>query len=297
MSDRLPPLRSLQAFEATARHLSFSRAAKELFVTHGAVSRQVRLLESRLNVRLLERGATGTSLTPEGEALYLRVRQGFESLAAGVREAGRIATRRTITVSLPISLASKWLVPRLTRFRARVPDVAVRVDADDRVVELNRAGINVALRYGSGHWPGKHVELLMTEELIVIGAPRILPKSRQWLAPEEILQHPLLHDEYHSGWEEWATSAGVEMPLNARGAVHFGDTGLLIQAAIAGEGIALARHSLAADDIRAGRLRCLSQIALPVRHALYFVCRREDLRNPDVVQFRAWVVDEISGIM
>jgi LysR family transcriptional regulator, glycine cleavage system transcriptional activator len=294
VSVRLPPLRSLQAFEATARHLNFSRAAKELFVTHGAVSRQVRLLESLLNVRLLKRGPRGASLTPEGQALYRRVRQGFDNLSAGIRDAAELASTGTITVTLSVSLASKWLVPRLARFRDRVPGVAVRVVADDQVVELDRIGGDVALRYGSGNWPGKHVERLMTEELIVVGSSQLLPKSRLSLEPREILGLPLLHDEYHCGWVEWARFAGVDMPPNAYSAMHFADTSLLIEAVMAGDSVALVRRSLAAADMLAGRLIQLSKISLPVHHSLYFVCQRDDLRNPLVAQFREWTIDEIS---
>jgi LysR family glycine cleavage system transcriptional activator len=133
----------------------------------------------------------------------------------------------------------------------------------------------------------------MTEELIVVGSSQLLPGARRLLEPEEILRRPLLHDEYHCGWEEWAKLAGIDLPINAHSPVLFADTGLLLEAAVASEGVALARSSLAADDINAGRLMQLSRITLPVRDSLYFVCQPEDLRTPVVAQFREWVVDEI----
>lgn len=302
MDDRLPPLRALQAFEATARHLNFSRAAAELNVTHGAVSRQVRALEERLGVRLLRRGGSGAALTSEGQILYRRAREAFDRLALGVREARRRPAGGGLTVTLSASLAVKWLVPRLGEFRARHPEVSVRLHADDRAVpDLAREGIDVGLRHGRGPaWPGVRAELLTREELVAAAAPCLpgLPPGARGggLAPAAVLRLPLLHDECHPGWDVWARRAGVAgVPPNLPGP-RFDDGAVLQTAAVNGQGAALVRRLLAADDLAAGRLIALSRVGLPLEEGLYLVTPAGGPARPAAVEaFRAWTRAGLGG--
>ena len=174
MSERLPPLNALRAFEAAARHLSFARAAQELHVTPSAISHQIKTLEEHLGLPLFRRLNKMLLLTDEGQALLPGLRAGFEQLADAVASARRCNLRRVLTVSAAPSFAGKWLVPRLDRFRQAQPDIDVRVDASIQLVDFARADVDVGIRYGTGRYPGLHVECLMADEVLPVCSPQLL---------------------------------------------------------------------------------------------------------------------------
>lgn len=256
MPRHLPSLRALTSFEAAARTGSLSQAARELNVTHGAISRAVRMLERELGRPLLQRSGNGVVATDAGERLarevataWARVRSAWESL-------GQSAHGDTVTVTLSTSLALKWLVPRLSAFQSRVPDVTLRLVTDDRVLDLARHGIDGALRFGTGPWTECQLRFSVAERLVPVAAPSLLEQAGA--APDDmdleaVLRLPLLNDEVHPGWDAWAKQARLPPPP-AGGRGQFQDTAVLIGAAISGRGAALVRHLLANDDLEAGRL-------------------------------------------
>ncbi|MEM7075116.1 MAG: LysR substrate-binding domain-containing protein [Pseudomonadota bacterium] len=284
---RVRHLRALQAFDAAVTRSSLSRAAGDLGVTHGAVSRQIRQLEQYLDVALLRRLPGGVEPTEAGARLHLSTREAFAALEQGIGATRRLRDRRSITVSVSSSLAIKWLVPRLQDFRGRHPGITVYLDTDDQVIDLARSDVDVALRYGGRDRSGLHCERLTRERLIVAAAPSVVPEGP--VAPASIAALPLLHDRFHPHWNRWAQAARLDEPdLQSRSAA-FPDSAVLVAAAIDGQGAILVRHILVADDIAAGRLTCLSDISLEPEQALYLVCREGDQRARPVRALRAWL--------
>ena len=273
---RLPSLRAIQAFDAVARHRSFSRAADELAVTHGAVSRQVRSLEEQLGMRLFERLPKGAKLTDSGQALYRSSREAFACLQSGIADLTRHSTDKTVTVSLPTSLALNWLVPRLTDFRRRHPDYAVHLDTNDSVVDFQCHTLDVALRYGRGDWEGLQASLLANDELVAVAAPRLLENVSLPLDVDDLLKMPLANNYFRPNWVDWIERFGpAPYPIDLPAALH-GNSGVLIAAALDGQGVALVRRLLVADNLAQGRLVQVSNKALRLDGALHFVCRPGD---------------------
>ena len=292
---RLPSLRAIQAFDAVARCGSFTMAADELSVTHGAVSRQVRLLEQQLDTDLFRRTAQGAEMTDDGQRLFLASSEAFAALRNGVADLKRRSEDRTITVSLPTSLALKWLVPRLPEFRAAQPDYAVLLDTNDALADFRSNTVDAALRFGKGAWKGLHVELLAREELVAVASPKLIGSRPTPLSASEISELPLLHDDYNPSWAQWFAQAGAEALGKDLAGDRYGDTGVLIAAAIDGQAVVLVRHLLAIDDLAAGRLIEISDVRLPIDQALYFVCRMGDQKRPAMRALRGWLHEQFAA--
>lgn len=292
---RLPSLRAIQAFDAVARHGSFSRAAEELSVTHGAVSQQVRSLEDQLGTRLFRRTARGAELTDDGRLFFQYSREAFAALQSGVTELKRRTEINTISVSLPTSLALKLVVPRLPDFRSRHPDISVLLETNDRIIDFHERTTDVALRFGNGDWKGLHVSLLTNEQLVAAASPELVGDETLPLDAETLVSKPLLHDEYYSGWRRWFEAAGVEQVPEDLPGPHIGDTGVIIAAAIDRQGFILVRRLLAADDLAAGRLVQVNDLTLPLEKSLYFVCRMGDQDRPAVHAFKEWLSEAIAA--
>lgn len=286
---RLPSLRAMQAFDAVARHSSFSRAADALAVTHGAVSRQIRGLEEQLGTVLFHRTARGAALTGDGRVLFRSSREAFTALENGVAELEQRKTAKTVTLSLTTSLAMKWLLPRLPDFRAQHADVAVLLDTNDAPVDLHETVVDAALRYGSGDWNRLYVRLLAQEELVAVAAPGLVGDRSLPISPTVLKDLPLVHDDYNPGWERWLERAGAATGGKDLQGDRYRDTGLLIAAALDGQAVALVRRLLAADDLAAGRLIQVSDVTLPLDRALYFVCRAGDEKRPVVAALQDWL--------
>lgn len=282
-------LRALQAFDVAASLSSLSRAAAELGVTHGAISRQIKQLEDHLGVAVLHRRPNGVEKTELGERLHQATRQAFTALRDGVREVSRIEDTQSITISLSTSLATKWLVPRLAAFRAVHPRLSVFLDTNDDIVDLHTSQIDVALRYGTPDWGNLHYELLSSEELIVVAAPKLVTGRELPLPAEAVTALPLLNDEFNSGWDRWAAGHGLDPADLSAPAVRFADSAVLITAACDGQGVALARRRLVEDDLDAGRLVRLDRSATRLDRALYFVCRPMDRERLPIRRFRTWL--------
>ncbi len=225
MQNELPSLRALAAFDAVAQFESFSLGAEYLCVTHGAVSRQVRLLEETLNTTLFIRSGTGTTLTENGQTLFSYTRKSFVSLQQGISALQRIQ-QSSLRISVDISFASQWLITKLQSFKSEYPSIPVYLHTEDQIVDPNNGSIDIAIRYGQGDWPNVHAEELMEEQLIAVASPMLLEQKLISTDPASLLQFPLLQDDFHRDcWRSWAERAGIaykHLPKPELNAAHTG---------------------------------------------------------------------------
>jgi LysR family glycine cleavage system transcriptional activator len=290
LSRQLPPLNALPSFEAAARHLSFSKAADELHVTHGAVSRAIRNLEKHLGVQLFARETRSVRLTPIGGSYAADVRQILDQLAAAtIATTGQQST--ILNVSTLDALASKWLVPRLFKFRRGYGDIDVRLSTSEKLADFVSDGIDIAVRYGRGRYPGVASELLMREDVFPVCSPMLLEGPHPLRTPADLRHHTLIHDYFHIDWAMWLRMAGIEGMDPHRGP-SFHSSEHVVQAAVQGEGVALGRSALVADDIANGRLVRPFAFSLPAELAYYVVYLPSALKKHKVRVFRDWLLAE-----
>lgn len=296
MAERLPPLNALRCFDIAAKHLSFTKAAAELHVTHSAVSHQIKALEEWLGLPLFRRVNRGLVLTEAGQAYLKPIREAFERLGDATRRLRVRERSGPLTVSVMPSFAGKWLVPRLGRFRQRHPDIDVRISASSELADFERDDVDIAVRYGRGNWPGLRVELLMHETLFVVCSPGLLEGPNAIRQPADIARHTLLSDlDWRIDvWQIWFEAAGLGN-VEARRALSFNYSNLMIQAAVDGLGVALSQHALAGDDLAAGRLVRPFDISLPTEYAYYVVMPEVSAERPKIAAFRDWLKDEAKA--
>jgi LysR family glycine cleavage system transcriptional activator len=294
MRRRLPPLNALRAYEAAARHLSFTRASRELFVTQAAVSHQVKALEDHLGVRLFRRLNRSLLLTEAGQAYLPAVTQALDLVDEATRRLLRAEDRGTLTVSTLPSFAARWLVPRLGRFFQSHPGIDIRVAPSHTLVDFDRDDVDVGIRYGKGRYPGLRVDKLFEENLYPVCSPRLVHGRHPLHAPADLKRHTLLHDD-PSEWSKWLRTAGVADLVDASRGSVFTDSSMLIQAAIAEQGVALVRHVLAADDVAAGRLVRPFDLSIPADDAYFLVCPQTTAEQPKITAFREWVLGEAEA--
>lgn len=294
MARPLPPLNTLQSFEAAARHLSFSKAADELHVTHGAVSRAVRNLEDRLGVRLFVRETRAVRLTPIGASYAADVREVLDQLAAATVAATGQQSSGVLNVSTLDSFASKWLVPRLFRFRRSQGDIDVRLSTTERLVDFVGDGIDIAIRYGRGQYPGLKAELLLEEVVSPVCSPKLLEGPHPLRVPADLKHHTLIHDDFHIDWAIWLRTAEVEGVDPHRGPRYYASVHA-VQAAIQAEGVILGRSALVADDLAAGRLIQPFTFRMPAGLAYYVVYPPRAIQRHKVRAFRDWLMAEAAA--
>lgn len=300
MKRTLIPLNALRVFEAAARHLSFTRAADELAVTPAAVGQHIRTLEDLLGVVLFKRTARALSLTPEAERALPALHEGFTRFEEAVRllQAGQMS--HVLTLSVPPSFASKWLVPRLDRFLASRPQMQVRVLASDKLTNFNQENVDLALRYGAGSYDNLHIEKLMDEAVLPVAAPSL---AKTLKTPSKLLDVALIHDDSSPddpeavSWTMWLQAAKVEHPHPERG-MRFNLSALAIEAAVAGKGVALAKASLAAQDLKEGRLVPLfgGTENHHVSFAYWMVAPEPQWHLKKVKDFVAWLRSEVHQV-
>jgi LysR family glycine cleavage system transcriptional activator len=293
----LPPLNALKAFEATARHLSFSKAAEELHVTPAALSHQIRGLEDRLGLKLFHRRARGIELTEPARLIYPGIRTGFEAIREAVERLGRGRDERVLVVSCTPGLTATWLVPRLYRFLARHTGIEVRISASAAFADLATDGVDVGIRLSSGAHPELYVEKLSDEWLLPLCSPRLLDGERPLRSPRDLRHFPLIQVDLPGlvpTWADWMRMAGVEGVDTARG-MRLNVADHALDAASEGLGVVLAYKMVAARDIALGRLVVPfgPEIAVPGR-AYHLVCARGQERHAAIKAFRDWVVAEIA---
>jgi len=292
MSRRLPPLNALRAFEAAARHLSFTKAADELHVTQAAISHQVKALEESLGMKLFRRLNRALLLTDEGQILFPGVGDAFDLISQTTDRLHRYEHSGLLTVGTMDTLAATWLVPKLGRFRKLHPDIDVRISTADHIVDYVRDGIDIGLRYGQGNWHSSlEIDLLMAEEVFPVCSPSLLEGGPPLKTPDDLRHYPLLHDDMRIDWRMWLMAAGATEVDPDRGP-GFQHSYLVYQTAVAGGGVALARSVLVGHELADGRLVKPFDFALPASYAYYVVTPKININKPKVRAFREWVLEE-----
>ncbi len=294
MARPLPPLNSLRAFEAAARHLSFTRAAEELRVTQAAVSHQVKALEARLGVKLFRRLVRGLRLTEEGQALLPELRDAFDRLATAVSRVGRQAGQGRLTVSLLTTFALSWLVPRLPRFNQLHPEIEVSLITTSHVTDFAREDVDVAIRYGRGPWPGVRRDKLFDDELTPLCGHAWRSKLKR---PADLARAPLLilNTNEHD-WEVWLKAAGLTDSVDASRGTAFDSTRIAVEAAIAGAGVAIGNPYVHAEPVIEGRLFQPFDLVVPNGDSYWLVYPEATAERPKIRTFRDWMLAEISAI-
>lgn len=292
MTARLPSLNGLRAFEAAARHLSFTLAASELNVTQTAISHQIRRLEEELGIRLFIRQNRALALTPEARDYLPGVRAAFNDLRLATDRLLRKEDDKVLTVSTLASLAAKWLLPRLTDFQEQHPGIDVRITTSTSLVDFQRDNVDAAIRYGRGQWPGVRADWLMADELFPVCSPSLLRGDKPLRRPEDLRNHPLLHTSNANSddWRLWLTAAGLPADIARHPGITFDMIFMTIQAAIDGIGVAMGRTSYVQDDIAKGRLVVPFKIALPADAGFYLVAPESRREAPKLAAFRQWVL-------
>ena len=294
MARRLPPLNSLRAFEASARHLSFTRAAEELFVTQAAVSHQIKSLEDFLGVQLFIRKNRKLLLTDEGQEYWPKIRDIFEKLAAATEQLKALGAAGPLTVSVVPTFAIVWLVPRLSRFSQLYPDIDVRLKASDREVDFLQEDIDIAIYYEKGDYPPNiHSNTLLYEFLTPVCSPALLDGKHSLNNPEDLKHHTLLHDGATTEWRNWLKLAQVKH-IDVRHGPVFSHSSMVMQAAIHGQGVALGHSVLSQPDIQAGRLVRPFDIVLPSDYKYDLVCPEEWAERPKIRAFRDWILETVA---
>jgi LysR family transcriptional regulator, glycine cleavage system transcriptional activator len=295
MATRLPPLNALRTFEAAARHLSFTKAADELFVTQAAVSHQIRTLEEHLGAALFRRLNRALMLTDEGQALLPAVREAFDRLSAGVRRVQDLCCGGALTISTTPSFAASWLVGRIARFQALHPEIELQLSATPRLVDFAREDIDCGIRYGMGDWPGLISQRLFQTALVPVCSPMLLDGANPLRQPEDLTQHTLLHAlDDPDDWRLWLRAAGVD-GIDATRGLKFDSVPLVVQAAISGAGVGIGRRQLVEAELAAGRLVAPFDLELPDECAYYFVAPEATADQPKVVAFRTWLLAEVAS--
>lgn len=299
MSRRLPPLTALRAFEAAARHLSFAKAAAELNVTPAAVSHQIKALEAQLGVALFRRANRAIWLTEAAQACLPDLREGFDRLELGMQRLRGQQARGLLTVSAPPAFAAKWLLARLEHFRVQHPEIDLRLDANTMLSDFERDGVDIAVRYGLGHYVGVDARLLLCEEVFPVCSPALLEGPVPLREPADLRDHTLIHEdlnfssEPYPDWRMWLDASGLRDIESNRGP-RFSSSELALQSAIDGYGVALGRSVVVEDDLAAGRLVKPFELAYPVAFAYYLVAPTGWQERPKVAAFGHWLMAQVG---
>jgi LysR family glycine cleavage system transcriptional activator len=296
MARKLPPLNALRAFEAAARHLSFTKAAGELNVTQAAISHQVKMLEEHLGQPLFRRLNRRLVLTEAGQVYLPVLRDAFDAIAGGTARLNRDASGGPLHVSVLPSLAAKWLLPRMSRFRERHPDIDVMVSANNKLVDFAEDTIEMGIRYGLGTYPGLRADLLFSDAVFPVCSPKLLDGPHPLRSPADLVHHTLLHDEVSRhdespDWRAWLQVAGV-VGVDWRRGPGFSDSSMVIEAAAAGQGVALGHRWLAAADLEGGRVVMPFGPVMPSKFAYYIVSPAAFAERRRVRLFREWLMEE-----
>ena len=289
MARRLPPLNALKAFEAVARSNSVTRAAEELSVTQGAVSQQVKALEATLGVKLFNRERQRLVITEAGRDYLTVVRDAFDQIAIGTDRIVQRQRSGVLTVSVSSDFAAKWLVNRLGHFSDAHPEIDLRVSVADRQVDFAREDVDLAVRHGDGYWPGLDTVQLCSERLFPVCSPKLMG-GRNRLTASDLLEFPLLRLDDGTNWSRWFDAAGVADPSHH--GLILNRASVLIDAAIDGQGVALARTALAAWDIIHGRLVRPVEVSLAMAYTYWIVCPSTTASTPKIAAFRQWLLAE-----
>ena len=297
MPERLPPISALRALEVAARHLSFTKAARELHVTQSAISHQIKTLEELWGLKLFERRVRGLALTANGEELARTTREFFDRMSHTL-DALRVApSHEPLRVDTLQSFAVRWLVPRLGNFHELHPEINVWISTHDRLVDFGVDDVELAIRLGQGSYPGLHASLLMREDVYPVCAPEFLARNGLPENPRDLLDFPLLlrlGEPNHPNWKQWFEAAGLADVRMADGP-RFPDSNMAIEASKDGLGIALARTAHITDELATGKLVRLFDVECPSSVAYYLVCPEGHEDQPRIAAFRKWIIGEAAS--
>lgn len=297
MPDRLPPLTALRAFEAAARHMSFAKAAAELFVTPAALSYQIKQLEEHLEVQLFHRLNRAVELTEAGHALQPGVAEGFAALRQAVRQVARLRNQNELTITAGPAFTAKWLAPRFFRFADAHPELELRFVATLRAMDFHRDGVDAAIRFGVAAPEDLYSEVLAEEWMTPMCAPSVAEQIVAAARPDVV---PLLHDESIAmfdpapGWKQWSDLTGMEVDWS-HGA-HFSNADHVIDVALEGGGVALGRIVLCQRYLESGRLVAPYKTAMWAGGQFRFVCPKGDETNPRICTLLSWLREEIAAV-
>jgi LysR family glycine cleavage system transcriptional activator len=287
----LPSLNGLRAFEAAARHMSFTRAAAELNVTQTAISHQIRRLEEQLGIVLFIRRNRALELTREARDYLPSIRSAFEDLHRATARLRRAENEARLTVSTTASLATKWLVSRVAAFQDANPGIEVRITTSTHLVDFRREEVDIAVRYGHGVWPGLRAHWLMAEHIFPVCGPALLSDVRPLRVPEDLAHHTLLHTSVsREDWQLWLTAAGLPPTIATRRGMTFDQGFMAIQAAMEGLGVAMGRFHLVEADLAAGRLIAPFDMVLPQDAGYYVVTPEATADTAKIARFRDWLI-------
>jgi LysR family glycine cleavage system transcriptional activator len=297
MAARLPSLNGLRAFEAAARHLSFTNAAAELNVTQTAISHQIRRLEEELGIRLFIRQNRTLALTPEARDYLPGIRAAFNDLRLATDRVLRKDNDHVLTVSTLASLAAKWLLPRLSAFQEAHPGIDVRITTSTALVDFRSGDVDAAIRYGRGQWSGLRADWLMADQLFPVCSPALLTGDKPLRSPEDLASCTLLHTSsiYDDDWRLWLTAAGLPANISKQPGLTFDLILVTVQAALDGIGVAMGRTSYVEADIAKGRLVVPFKIALPADAGFYLVSPQARADSPKLRAFRQWLIASIQN--
>lgn len=292
MKRRLPPLTWLRAFEASARHLSFTHAAEELNLTQAAISKQVKSLEHYLREPMFHRKPRSLVLTKIGAAYLPKVRDSFERLSAGTEEVFGHRRSETLTVRAVTGFSVNWLGPRLGKFHKQYPNKPLRIVSSVWNEEFDRESFDLDILYGTGSWPGFKTDRLTWETLTPLCSPELLKGENAITKPEDLKDQNLLHVlGYEEGWAMWLKAAGVK-DINAGQGIQFDTSLVAFEMAATGDGIALGRESMCRPEIESGRLVKPFDLAMPIDEAFYLISPEGGAEHPDTELFRQWILNE-----
>jgi len=308
MSEHIP-FNALRAFEAAARHSSFKLAAEELFVTPAAISQQIKFLEDTLGVELFHRYNRKIQLTAAAKRGLPELEQGLSHLVAAVNLIKTPAESSSLTVWMSPSFAAKWLMPRLSSFRAQYPDIDLNISGSRDLIDKNsvsntipaesfrRHQVDIAIRFGNGDYPGCRVDKLFSVSAIPLCSPELRDGKVPLTKPEDLQHHTLLHDdtpyEGRPRWANWLKAAGAG-DIDSSHGMSFNSVTLALAAAIDGQGVVLTLQALAEDDIAAGRLVTPFDLSLPLEQAYYVISLEEQSDEPNIKHFHDWLLDIAS---
>jgi LysR family transcriptional regulator, glycine cleavage system transcriptional activator len=305
---RLPSLDTLRAFESAARHLNFTKAANELHVTQSALSQRIGALEDELGFPLFMRRGRQIDLTPRGAAIAQAMGRAMAEITRAFVGLEESEGARTLVISVLPSFATRWLMPRLFGFQSAHPSLEVQVNAEGRLIDLTSSEADLALRFGTGRYPGHHVDYVMDDYVLPVAQPALLAAHKanaasKALDANALARLPLIYDSAverdasGTDWRSWFENAGIVNPPRATG-LRFSQADLMLQAAAQGQGVALARYSLVHDDLVSRRLvPVLKNAMLRARYDYYLVCLPEKAERPAVAAFRAWLLAEARAFM
>ncbi|HEK1833614.1 TPA: transcriptional regulator GcvA [Proteus mirabilis] len=295
MSKRLPPLNALRVFDSAARHLSFTKAAEELFVTQAAVSHQIKTLEEFLGLKLFRRRNRSLLLTEEGQSYYLDIKEIFSSINEATRKLLARSAKGALTVSFSPSFAIQWLVPRLSGFNQAYPGIDVRIQAVDREEDKLADDVDVAIFYGRGNWTGLRTDRLYAEYLIPVCAPSLLTGEKPLKTPSDLIYHTLLHDTSRRDWQAYVRQLEIQNQINVQQGPIFSHSSMVIQAAVHGQGVALVNNVMARSEIESGRLVRPFQDVLVSKNAFYLVCQDSQAELGKIAAFRQWILSQAAN--